>query len=566
VGARSTGLTLGCVLARQGIAVRVIEKMHEYPDSSRAKGFQPRSLEIFEDLGVLDELLRQGRTDVPMRFYDGRNKVIGLDFWTRKVRRPRPGVPYPNQLTISTPFVEASLRELLSSYGVQVELGREFIGLDQDEDGVTARVATSTGGPPELIRADYLVGCDGGSSTVRKALGLRFDVTTVPGIAFLAGDVELDGFDRSHARMWAVNGRMLGLSPLPSSTKWQFQATIPADRDGGFPEPSLELFQHLIDQYCPVPGVRLRNATWASLFHDNRAMVDRHQVGRALVAGDAAHIHTPAGGLGANNGIQDAYNLGWKLGLVLRGRADARLLASYHEERHAIARELMHTNAHATKLLLPGLSAASEFRWRHVIMPATNVYGVVDTMLRAVDQTRLTYRGGALSRNWPWPPRRGLAAGDRAPDAQVIDAATGAATRLFELFRGPQFTLLAFGGAQAQHAERIAADYPDLITAYSITAPDDGDPDVTCRTLIDPRDRVRRRYGVGPQALVLIRPDGYLAFRSSPANANALRSYLQHTLGLLPARATTTDAVAGPAQPAIAATNTPTPHPPTIAG
>jgi 2-polyprenyl-6-methoxyphenol hydroxylase-like FAD-dependent oxidoreductase len=157
---------------------------------------------------------------------------------------PEAGVE--RQLTISTPPVEASLRGLLNSYGVTVELGRE------------------------------------------------------------SGDVEVEGLDRSHGRAWMTDDQQLvALTPLPATSKWQFQATVHAGRDGGFPEPSLELFQQLTDQRCPVPNLRLSNATWVSLYRDRQGMVDRHQVGRAFVAGDAAHIHSPAGGLGANTGIQD---------------------------------------------------------------------------------------------------------------------------------------------------------------------------------------------------------------------------------------------------------------------
>jgi 2-polyprenyl-6-methoxyphenol hydroxylase-like FAD-dependent oxidoreductase len=158
--------------------------------------------------------------------------------------------------------------------------------------------------------------------------GLRFDVTTVPRVAHLAGDVELKGLDRSHTRMWVYSGGMIAVTPLPSTTKWRFQATIPENPGGGFPEPSLELFQRLMDRHCLVQNVRLHNATWVSLFRDSKAMVNRYQMGRVFVAGDAAHIHSPAGGLGANTGIQDAYNLGWKLGLVLRGLANPHLVDS----------------------------------------------------------------------------------------------------------------------------------------------------------------------------------------------------------------------------------------------
>lgn len=525
VGARSTGLTLACVLARHGVDVRVIDKSPAPLTSSRAKGFQPRTLEIFEDLGMLDAVLAKGRTDVPMRDYESGR--VGLDFWTRRTQRPRPGVPYLNQLTIATPPVEHALRETLAASGITVEHGRELVRLEQDSDGVSAWTATDA----EPIRAAYLVGCDGGGSTVRRELGLRFDVTTVPGMAHLAGDVQVTGLDRSHARMWVREGWIVALTPLPSSEYWQFQATIPAGADGEFPEPSLELFQQLLTERCPLPGVRLHDCTWASRYRDNHGMVDRHRVGRVFVAGDAAHIHSPAGGLGANTGIQDAYNLGWKLGLVCTGAASATLLDSYHEERHEVARRLMATNQAASRLLVPRPGRVNQLLRKYILLPLTNVYGVADQMLRVVDQLAISYRGQSLSRNWPAHPRRGLAAGDRAPDATLPDAATGLPIRLFDVFRGPTCTLLAFGANQTDIAVEIAGAYPNLIRACSIVPPDTGAPD-RVRTLVDPRGQTAALYGVGPQALVLIRPDGYIGFHADPADPTALRSYLDHTLGL----------------------------------
>jgi 2-polyprenyl-6-methoxyphenol hydroxylase-like FAD-dependent oxidoreductase len=529
VGARSTGLTLACVLARYGVDFRIIDKAPEPLTSSRAKGFQPRSLEIFEDLGMLEAVLGKGRTDVPMRNYDGGR--IGLDFWTRRSGRPRPGVPYPTQLTISTPPVEAALRDTLAAAGVTVERGLELVDLEQDDGSVTALLARAGTAERQQVRAAYVVGCDGGRSTVRHALGLQFTVTTVPGVAHLAGDVRVDGFDRSHARMWTTaDGHMVALTPLPSTDIWQFQATIAERPGGGFAEPSLELFQQLLDRYCPVPGVRLHDCTWASLYRDSHGMVERHQQGRVFLAGDAAHIHSPAGGLGANTGIQDAYNLGWKLGLVCAGRAGTHLLDTYHEERHEVARRLMEANQAASKLLLPGSRPIERFLRRNLLLPLTNVPGVVDRMLRFVDQTGITYRGQSMSREYL--PSKGLRAGDRAPDATLTDAATGLATRLFDVYRGPACTVLAFGADRLDAARRIANDYPDLLEVCAIVPPDGGRPE-QMRTLVDPRGLVAHRYGVKSAALLLIRPDGYVGFRG--IEEQSLRNYLTHTLGLVPA-------------------------------
>ncbi len=542
VGARSTGLTLACALARHGVDFRIIDKAPQLLTSSRAKGFQPRTLEVFEDLGMLDDVFAKGRSDVPMRDYEAGR--IGLDFWTRRTGRPRPGVPYPTQLTISTPPVEDALRDTLARAGVTVERGLELERLEQDDDGVDAVLRAADDGNADRrcaehrVRAAYLVGCDGGHSTVRRELGLRFDITTVPGMAHLAGDAKVAGLDRSHARMWTdTDGHLVALTPLPSTDIWQFQATIAEQPGGGFPEPSLELFQQLLDRYCPVPGVRLSDCTWASLYRDSHGMVDRHQIGRAFVAGDAAHIHSPAGGLGANTGIQDAYNLGWKLGLVCTGRAPTALLDTYHEERHEVARQVMEANQSARKLLIPSPRPVLRLLRRNLVLPLSNVPGVVDRMLRAVDQTAISYRGQSLSRECLPGKGKGLVAGDRAPDATLPDAATGLPTRLFDVYRGPFFTLLAFGTDQIGAAERVGNDYPDLINVCAVVPPDGGRPELM-RTLVDPRGLTGRHYGVTSPALVLVRPDGHIGFRG-PTEQD-LRSYLAHIIGLVPAQLETT--------------------------
>ena len=530
VGARSTGLTLACALARSGTRVRIIEMLTEYPTSSRGKSFSVRSQEAFEDLGVLEHLRAKGRDDMPWIHYQtGR---AGMDLWTRKVLPPRPGVPYPYPLQISTPLVEAALRDRLSGYGVSVELGQQLTGLAQDDSSVVASVTDSATGATRTITAQYLVGCDGGRSTVRKEVGVEFRVRPDPESAMFVGDVELTGLDRSHARIWySADGAFLGLCPLPGTNSWQFQFKF-TDRNHAPGAPSLDLYQKIVDRYCPQPGVHLTNATWLSLWRENNGMVLQHRVGRVFIAGDAAHIHSPAGGQGANTGIQDAYNLGWKLNLVLSGLAGEQLLNTYHEERNPVAAAVLASISRFNKIFWPAGNRRSAFIRRNIYFPWTNIPGVVDRMLRMADQTKINYRASSLSLNYPNTPRRGLAAGDRAPDDRLPDQ-LGSQRRLFEVFRGDHFTLLGFGLDAALMAGEAAAAHPDIMTACAVLRPDTAPVgEIGATRLYDGRDRTRRLYGITGDGLVIVRPDGYIGLRSMPADKAVLDRYLHRQLGL----------------------------------
>ena len=221
--------------------------------------------------------------------------------------------------------VEQILRERLADFGVAVELGAELHGFSQHADGVTATIGQAR------IQARYLVGCDGGRSTVRKALGLSLRGQT-PDVQLMAvGDVEVDGLGRDAWHQWFTGDGAIMLCPLPGTNAFQVQASHELDQDGSPLEPTLERFQQTFDRIAGVPGVRLHDLAWRSSYRVNVRMVDQLRVGRVFLAGDAAHVHPIAGGLGMNSGIQDAYNLGWKLGLVLAGHATSGLLATYED-------------------------------------------------------------------------------------------------------------------------------------------------------------------------------------------------------------------------------------------
>ena len=489
VGAGPTGLTLAYDLARRGVAVRVIDRVPEFPHGSRGKGLSPRSLEVFDDLGVIDRLLRLGVTHLPHRRYRGAEVLSEIDPEADRVATP--DIPYPTGLMIPQWQVERTLRERLAEVGVAVELGAELRAITQDADGVTASVGEAQ------IRAKYLVGCDGGRSTTRKAIGLRLHGET-PDIQLMAvGDVEVDGLGRDAWHQWFAGDSAIMLCPLPGTDAFQVQASHEHGPDGTPLEPTLETFQRTFDRVAAIPGVRLHNLTWRSTYRVNVRMVDRLRVDRVFLAGDAAHVHPIAGGLGMNSGVQDAHNLGWKLGLVLAGKATPDLLDTYDEERLPIASWLLNITSERLSAVLAAIKESG---------------GGVDAVASPeLTQLQLGYRWSRLSRN-AGSRSSGPQPGDRAPDAPCRDPVTGTPKRLFDLFRGPHFTLLGLG-------ERCAAALNDLkadIVKPGLIGPGG---------LIDDAGHVALAYG--QDALILIRPDEYIGLIADADNAPAVADYLR---------------------------------------
>ncbi|GAA0688070.1 FAD-dependent oxidoreductase [Kitasatospora atroaurantiaca] len=485
VGAGPTGLTLACSLARQGVQVRIVEKSPRFHRSSRGKALNARSLEVLADLGLGARLLASGRTHLRFRKYFAGEFVAETDPFADS--RPTPDAPYDSGLFLPQWRVEELLREQLAEYGVKVELGVELVDLTQDEDGVTALLAD--GG---RIAADYLVGCDGGRGPVRKRLGVAFEGTSDPEQAMVCGDVEVSGLDRDVWHQWFGPEGAVLLCPFEGTDMWQFQAVPERDAEGRLVEPSLESFQRLFDRYAGLPGIRLSNATWLSTWRVNVRMADRYRVGRVFLAGDAAHVHPIAGGLGMNTGIQDAWNLGWKLAYVLTGRSGPGLLDSYQEERLPIAAWTLDVTAAA-------LTA---------VMESARTPGAGLHAARITDGSGLGigYRWSTLSDD-----RLGgtLQAGDRAPDAPVL-AADGTPVRLFDLYAGGHFTLLSFG-----------CGLPDLdgpVRGFAVGAGPG--------SLTDLDGHARRAYGVSEDAVVLVRPDNHVALTVPAAEAGAVRAYL----------------------------------------
>ncbi|MEW2412925.1 FAD-dependent monooxygenase [Streptomyces sp. NPDC046866] len=318
-GSGPTGLTLACDLARRGIPVRVVEQREAPHRESRGKGLRPGSLQVFEELGVAERVRAAGRAGLVLRkYFDGEHVT---------------DTPADDGLLIGQWQIEEALRDRLAELGVRVEYGARLAAIRQDEAGVEAELADGS-----VIRARYLAGCDGGGSTTRKLLGIPFEGHTAQEEAMVLGDVRAPGLSREFWHQWfTAEGGGILLCPMPGTDSFQLQAMPEVDERGATRPPSLEGFQRLFDRYARMPGIELADPTWLSSWRINVRVAARIRQGRVLLAGDAAHVHPIAGGLGMNTGIEDAAALGRALAAVLTGGAGEEVLDAYETERLAVA-------------------------------------------------------------------------------------------------------------------------------------------------------------------------------------------------------------------------------------
>jgi hypothetical protein len=310
-------------------------------------------------------------------------------------------------------------------------------------------------------------------------------------VRMLVADVAVDGLDRDEWRLWQHPDGLFALCPLPSTDVFQYQALIAA---GVEPDLSLANLQAILERRTGRTDLRLHQPEWSSLWRANIRLVDRYREGRVFLAGDAAHIHSPAGGQGMNTGIQDAYNLGWKLAAVAQGASPA-LLDSYEAERRPVA---------ASVLALSNARLAQTIERNDVPIRR-------DASTIELD---LNYRGSALARD-DRDETAALRAGDRAPDATGL-ATVGAKHRLFDLTRGGHFTLLSFGATPGA----IKASPFGLRTLHVVRQP--AGPD----DIADTDGYLASAYSAADRTLVLIRPDGYIGLISDAGDASAVSDYL----------------------------------------
>ncbi|HEY4388567.1 MAG TPA: FAD-dependent monooxygenase, partial [Ktedonobacteraceae bacterium] len=287
VGAGPAGLTLACDLARRGKTIRIIDKLKEAPVGTRARGLSPRSLEIFEDLGILEALSTYAEPSLPWRTYDHDNQVIRETDTTSAANvDPTPDTPYRSFLQVSQRYIDAVLREPLSSYDLHVEWDCQLVAFQEYADHVVAQVERA--GQQEVIQARYVVGCDGGHSAVRRCAGLSFEGSVLEDKPSILANVRVSGLSPVHWHFWSdANPEPawgLSLQPMVQQDTWFFFATnISPDEDGALPATTLETLQRIFDERTGMPDVHFSHLSWFSTHQLSARMVEQYRKGRILL-------------------------------------------------------------------------------------------------------------------------------------------------------------------------------------------------------------------------------------------------------------------------------------------
>ncbi|WP_029004705.1 FAD-dependent monooxygenase [Azorhizobium doebereinerae] len=509
-GGGPTGLSLAIMLRRFGVDVRVIDRNAQAATVSKALAVWSGSLEALHAMGAVAEFEADGARLNSLIVGDGAKPLAALAVGE--------GIdsPYPFPLLLPQSRTEEILTARLAELGGTLERGVELAAFSQDADGVTARL-THADGREEEVRAAYMVGTDGARSTVRRTLDIAFDGYTEPQM-FLLGDVKIDGgaLDHRSIYIWWHNGATVALFPFETHTWRIFGARADATNEA---PPTLEELQAYMDRHGP-PGCKLRDPTWLSAFRTNERLAAKYRVGRVFIAGDAAHIHSPAGGQGMNTGMQDAFNLAWKLASVLAGRGDASvLLDSYEAERRPVAHDVVKGAAQKLHIAFAGNRITQLVRDLAVTVMG-NLPAAQKKLQTELSETAVTYHDGPLVALGapPRSPSR-TEVGTRALDAVFSDPATGASAALWPLIGGTAHTLLLF---------------PDAATPLTVDAATVGCGDalrvVSLPPASDPQGLVRERYRITKPGWVLVRPDQVIAARGPAGDLAPLANYLDRVV------------------------------------
>jgi 2-polyprenyl-6-methoxyphenol hydroxylase-like FAD-dependent oxidoreductase len=524
VGGRTTGLMMAAELARHGAPVRIVDKSPGIDPHSRATLLHSRTLEIFDGLGFADQIVAIGQ---PMRrillYADG--KLVGQS------QEDEANSPFPHGIALSQAKTEAILERHLNSLGVTVERDTELTNIEAHDSGVRVKLKHATGAR-EIIETPWLIGCDGAHSTVRHLSGVGF-----PGEADLLpyslADVIVEGpLQPDDVHIYLHDEGELFLFVLDEGRR----LVVASGARSSDPQevPTLEQMQTIVTRRGGGK-YHLADPRWLATFHIHYRLAPHHRHGRVFLAGDAAHIHSPIGGQGMNTGIQDAHNLAWKLALVLRGVAPETWLDTYEIERRRVAEDVIAMTRSATQQteMFAQLSPPDRVKLcKHMFVPESEK----QRARRHAEELDLDYRSSPLCIE----PTGNFDAGPHA-GSQVLDAAPlvvdGARCSFFDLLHGSQHRLLLFAGVHEDKSSEevvriaggIAERHQHWIEVFVVRK---RSPEATLPAGViaieDPQSSLHQRYGAVGPCMYLIRPDGYIAYRSS--RIDSLEAYLASVL------------------------------------
>ena len=535
VGAGPCGLALGLQLARYGVSFQIIDKKPTFSLHSLAFAVQGSTLEILSDLGVAQSLMQLGIQVKKVNTYIKGQPSFEIDF---KQEVPR---PFPFMLTIEQAKTERILAGALLQQGHNVSWNAELLSFTQSETGVTAEVKQD--GKTGKVTASWIIGCDGENSRVREimAVPLQGNKKTEK---FVVADLALDwGMAKNEGYAFLHPSDIFTVFPLPGGLH-----RVVTTQDGINHEGDITI-QDLVQKFqrlCPVPG-SLTAPTWISAYNTKRAIAPQMRIRRAFLAGDAAHIHSPIGGQGLNTGIEDAYNLGWKLGLHINGVVDEKYLDSYEAERLAVAKAFLANTNLAMNIVLTHSKIGQLVR--DIIAPLILNYPAAQRQLkRIIADTPITYHhspiqynekeeGQSIAQRLKNTISGGVNIGDHAPNMNLLIPKEYKRAQLLSLLQTPKHVILVLLGEKSKEFKehyanfsKIKTAFADLANSYFIvgehaidyTSFDSNLTDV----FIDSDGLGHQLYQCFEPTLYLIRPDGYVSFKGVP-NLESLKAFVE---------------------------------------
>ena len=512
VGAGPTGLMLANQLARRGVRLMIIDRHSGPAQQTRAMAVQARTLEIYAAMGIAERAVSLGTIGA------------GANMWANgrwRARIPLGDIgkdvsPFPYVLMLGQDENERILGARLNEHGIDVRWNTELVSFEQRPDHVEA-VLKLPDGATRMIRAAWVGGCDGSRSAVRELSRIGFPGARYEHTFFVADTEAVGPMKEGELNVYLWRDGFHLFFPMRGADRWRVIGILPKRLRG---RDDLA-FEDVIPAIRGEAGlaVRFKRCDWFSTYRIHHRAAERFRDRRCFLLGDAAHVHSPMGGQGMNTGLQDAYNLAWKLDLVVQGRADAALLESYEAERIPVARRLLETTDRAFQLAVSDGWFARALRTRMIARVAAfamRFERVRSIAFRTISQIGIHYRESALSKSLAGLPKHAPLAGDRFPWLHLKFAANGAAEDLYGKLDDTRFNLLVIG--QEPPAD-TSSSFAGLLRVHAIPA--------------DPaNDAALAKAKIPTTCFYLLRPDGHVGLCGGRLQAGALARYAHAQLHL----------------------------------
>lgn len=527
VGAGPTGLTLAAELARHGIHAHIIDHRKEPLITSNALAIQSRTLDIWQDMGIVQQALSQGNIIEGIQLFSSKHRLLTLKLNILKTQ-------YPFVLSLPQAETESLLTQLLhNKYHINIERGLTCIDLIEHADHIEV-ICEKTDKRSTTFQCQWVIGCDGSHSTLRKLTHNEF-IGKMLNQHFMMIDCEIDWeLPNNMSSAFLANDGVMAVLPMKKHQRMIVDITHQQALQEKL-ELTLSDFQEIMDKRCYFPA-RLFNSQWISRFTISEKQVEMYRKGRIFFAGDAAHIHSPIGGQGLNTGIQDAHNLAWKLAFVLHGKAHETLLDTYHSERYPIAKDVLHSTTQATHVM----TTNSYFlRWvRNSFFSSLRTLPLLRRRaLEQLSEIKVHYTQGCLDSHYR--QIKGFSVSAPKPGYRPINQPLKlSATNLSSLHQSIEtslFKLLIFTGKKPERTvaniativDAIKTRYSTQIALFCISSIDNYDAPWAIRIIHDEKMKTHRYFSCRAGGMYLLRPDNVVAFRNNLIVSDPLFSLLE---------------------------------------